>query len=207
MNHFTKLGKLLEVYNPLNWIGWCPRRKHRIPNAIRPLLDRRTHSRKPKILLPLHPEVPSHSLQDRLPTAREVAKTQGHSRHPLGHLREFQPTRKISEQVHPTCHSEVLSPGKLRFDRGALHPQGLQQGHLQFGLKGTGVFDAVIPEIQAFGDPSSVCGQAASWASIGEDEAGDGRNEEPVGGLPDDLGDILITHKSIRQLHIISVLK
>jgi hypothetical protein len=56
------------------------------------------------------------------------------------------------------------------------------------------------PKVKAFGDIGPFRGQAAGWTTAGEDEAGDGRNEEPLRGLPNDLRNIVITHQSIRRI-------
>ena len=50
------------------------------------------------------------------------------------------------------------------------------------------------PKVKVLGDIGPFRGQAAGRATAGEDEAGDGRNEEPLRGLPNDLRNIVITN-------------
>ena len=66
MNHFTRLGKHLEVKLYFILIGRRSRSNHRISYALRALDNRWADQGKPQILLPFHPQIPAYCFPDRL---------------------------------------------------------------------------------------------------------------------------------------------
>ena len=90
---------------PITLVGWCQWPTSRIQNALRAVINCRTHSIKSKVLLPIHSQISPHCLQNRLRTTLKQCQKEGYSRHSCCYLWKLLETRKTCKQIFNDRHS------------------------------------------------------------------------------------------------------
>ncbi len=172
MNHFTKLGKMLEVTYLLFWLGWRTGPVPRIQNALRSLNHCRNHPWKPKVLFPVHPQIPHDRLQNRLWTTPKLHPKERYPCHPLSHLWKLLPSGQISQQIQHDKHPQNIPSLKLLPYWWTLHPESVQPGYLQPSLKGTRLHHPRIHEVQNSRNPIEIYREEPDRVVYGEIEDG-----------------------------------